>query len=725
MAILKSLHSLDNRQFVKGLSESERRSRKAGQKISRHARQMTDRFHRLTGGVVSLRGAIGALAGSAGIALLVRQQMKQIQTTQRVSEVSGFASSTIEALTLQSSKFGISQERVNDALIDFSERIGEARTGTGEAVDAIEQLEELSGRQIDITQNASKVWEDYVAALNEVDDASDRASIAAQVGGDALRDILPVINEGSEAFRDAAAQTEAMGLAFDDIDAAKVEAANDAIADMKGSFTGMARIVTIELAQPIQAVADSMNEAMAGSQEFQQSVRGMTRSAVGAVAAIIDASADVIDFINQHSTMAQFGLVGFVLFGKKGVLIGSMIGELFSIMRKEVAKLTGEFGSTAGKLVQAEERLANLQTMLESMRDPEQGGIASDEAIARQRQAIEETEKVVASLREQLAPSELKEFDERWASSSASVSNMAEGMRAVSAAMREALETSSQMGGASLGIRGAGGFGGGQEEGDGDGGAKLAEEEMERQQKRLDAIRQSQATEMELERTHFEREREFLQTAHESLFESEKERKNMLLELERNHEKRKFQIQTQGLGRLFNQQMQFLDSMEQAQKSSGMTQVGIMTNAFAQITAAGAQHNREMFEMNKAAGIANAVISTLVAANKTWEQWGYPWGIPMVAAQLAAGYANVQAIRSQSFTGGGGAAPSTSAGGGVPAVQDVSGQGGQEQRPQQNVTIEIAGDDDRLLSKRQLRRLMEDMQEELGDDASVGNVRIA
>jgi hypothetical protein len=50
----------------------------------------------------------------------------------------------------------------------------------------------------------------------------------------------------------------------------------------------------------------------------------------------------------------------------------------------------------------------------------------------------------------------------------------------------------------------------------------------------------------------------------------------------------------------------------------------------------------------KVFAIAQAIISTYLAAAKTWAQWGFPIGIPMVASQIAAGMANVAKIKSQS-----------------------------------------------------------------------------
>ena len=79
-----------------------------------------------------------------------------------------------------------------------------------------------------------------------------------------------------------------------------------------------------------------------------------------------------------------------------------------------------------------------------------------------------------------------------------------------------------------------------------------------------------------------------------------------------------------------------------------------------------AAQNKTLFKINKAAGIANATIAAYEGASMSLKTYPWPLAGVMAALHLAAGFANVQAIRSQSF-GGGGGAPSNAASGGTPS----------------------------------------------------------
>ena len=86
--------------------------------------------------------------------------------------------------------------------------------------------------------------------------------------------------------------------------------------------------------------------------------------------------------------------------------------------------------------------------------------------------------------------------------------------------------------------------------------------------------------------------------------------------------------------------------------------------AFKSILGTMATGSRKAFEISKAWALSDALVSTYqgIAAGV---KLGYPAAIPAVAAAAATGFAQVSAIRSQSFGGAGGAAAS---GGGMQAV---------------------------------------------------------
>lgn len=133
------------------------------------------------------------------------------------------------------------------------------------------------------------------------------------------------------------------------------------------------------------------------------------------------------------------------------------------------------------------------------------------------------------------------------------------------------------------------------------------------------------------------------------------------------------------------------------------------------------QSSRKMFEINKAWGVADAIVSTAqgIAAGV---KLGWPMGIPAVAWAVANGAAQISRIRSTQFGGGGSAPAAVSA---APQGQTAPGtneQGGQES----GRTLRIEGlRADSLYTGNQLQSLASNLEEFWNDGGGKGRVIFA
>ena len=128
-----------------------------------------------------------------------------------------------------------------------------------------------------------------------------------------------------------------------------------------------------------------------------------------------------------------------------------------------------------------------------------------------------------------------------------------------------------------------------------------------------------------------------------------------------------------------------------------------------------------MFELNKIAGIANAAINTAEGISETLAAYPAPLNFALAAGVAAAGAAQISAIRSQSFGGGGGtqavgaSAGVSSAAGSADTAPSAQGGSGNDR----TISIEFVGGDDSLLTGRQVRRLVEQINEAQQDGATL------
>jgi len=133
------------------------------------------------------------------------------------------------------------------------------------------------------------------------------------------------------------------------------------------------------------------------------------------------------------------------------------------------------------------------------------------------------------------------------------------------------------------------------------------------------------------------------------------------------------------------------------------------------------QHSRKMFELTKAARLADAVInipSTVMAAVKHGtEMGGWPVGAAMGAAALASQLAQLRAIQSATFAGGGSAGGGSAGGGGASASSVAQSQQPQQPLQQRFVNLNLYGGDNTMYSKDSVRTLIQRIGEEVKDGA--------
>lgn len=179
----------------------------------------------------------------------------------------------------------------------------------------------------------------------------------------------------------------------------------------------------------------------------------------------------------------------------------------------------------------------------------------------------------------------------------------------------------------------------------------------------LESIKNYLKSEEELELEAHQRRLEALVAGAEETNMTEEEYRRLREELEARHRENLARIQE----RVGKDATKFT-------KMNAMQQTQHVLGELVNLTSGIAQHSRTAFNINKAAGIANALVNAYVGVSKTLAEYPFPWNLALAAAHAAAAFAQVNAIKSQQFQGGGaGSAPALA--GSVPA-QPVSPVGG-------------------------------------------------
>ena len=141
----------------------------------------------------------------------------------------------------------------------------------------------------------------------------------------------------------------------------------------------------------------------------------------------------------------------------------------------------------------------------------------------------------------------------------------------------------------------------------------------------------------------------------------------------------------------------YRDATDKLDKKNWQSRLSTTQHYLGQLSGLLSSENRKMFEVGKAAAIANAIVSTYSGAAQALDDLPFPANIAAAAAVTLAGFARVQAIRSTSFNGGGGAAGGGGITGGVqtvpaaPAPVQLDGASGSGSAGGSSISITVQG----------------------------------
>lgn len=233
-----------------------------------------------------MQSRIAALVGVAGIGIMVNESLKAGDALGKMSDRLGISTEKLSAFQHLAQLSGESIEGFDKSIEKMVRSIGEAQRGVGTGVKAFDELgislDDLAGK------SADEQFLTIADAIKGVEDKTLQATYASDIFGRSGIKLLNTINAGRDGFEAAAEEVDKYGLAISRIDAAKIEAANDAILRAQQVMKGAAMQGTVQLAPLIEAIAEKFVAAGTEGEGFAGAVRDSLTSATKFVGVFAD-----------------------------------------------------------------------------------------------------------------------------------------------------------------------------------------------------------------------------------------------------------------------------------------------------------------------------------------------------------------------------------------------------------------------------------------------------
>lgn len=566
-------------------------------------------------GVAEQAVKVGAAATAAGAAILAGLYVKGSKAIDAQAKLARSLNTTVDSLKavqVAASLGGL--EGMDGALTRLNRRLGAAEFGAGDAAVTVKAL------NLDLKALSEMPVDERLASIADtIRDSGlsfQQAARHLQNLGFEQKEATQFFIEGGDAIRSARRDVELFGLSLSDIDAAKVEQANGAMSTIGMATDGLIQQFTVELAPIVQAVADKFRESAEEAGGFDSVATTAVSNVLGGLGHILDVG---------ESVRRTFEVAGLTITGTFARAEYRILGAINAVVQAE-AKLKGFFRELSPQEQAFAENLAA--------------------AVEEARQISEyAAEDIHAILMEPMPSAAFDDF-------------ISDAKAASAAAAEAAVKAREAAGGGTVATL--------------DDARTPAEQEAI--QKRLEAIRQANLTEIELLKEKQAEEMALIAQARELGLETKVSYDQLEKEAEARHQQELTEIEQRAA-----------DARLRVAEQERLAKLNTVRSIFGQTSALMNSESRKMFEIGKAAAYGTALINTYQGISEAWKL-GPILGPPMAALVALNGFAQVQNIRKQKF-GGGASSPTGSVTGQINAG-NTPVQSTQEQQRNLYVTLQ-------------------------------------
>lgn len=679
-------------------------------------------------GLAKTAAGIGIAATAAGAAIAVHITRQSLEAAKNIQVLADAANMSVQQFQNQAfavNTVGVNMDQYSAILTDVQDRIGEyLQTGGGPLIDFFQKLAPTVGvtarefANLRPDQALSKfVGVMEKAGLNTKEMVFHMGALSSQSSR-----LLPLLLNDSAGLRKVTDRAKELGVALSPQQLMDMAEAQVAVNQSMFVMESALRKVVAGIAPFIEAFADSVAETSSGFGDLSASAMEAFKGITTGIGFVLDT------FRGLHVALSTIQ-TAFNVLGSGVASILATIVQGWALMIAGIAKKIGDLIRIANNLPFVEISTKGIDNFTKSMEDVADGakemrknlaGFAVDSARKLQELAMQPMPSKVID--EWVAGVEKKLHDVRneAAATQNGLGRMGKSANAVGLNLLEAQQAQ----------------GGGQQQPGGDAldakeaqaqrSAEIEQERIAREralhlqevQTKLDTLKQSFATEQQLEMQKFTSRMAILAESNKLGLVTQQKFNSLKEKEEKRHSERMQEIAQSMQSGMSSSYESFIRSMTGMDKMGMGARVQTVSKGLAQMTAGTARHNETMFKLNKALAVSNAVMDTYAGAQKAVATLGPIAGPAMAAVIIATGMARVSAIASRQFnTGGGGGA----AGGGAapsamntpaPAVTDTGQRG-------QAITLNIHGSDRAMFTRQQVRDLIEQINEAAADGTQV------
>jgi len=202
---------------------------------------------------VAAAGALGKAAGAAGAAAaaiggLAKKTAEHADRSMKTARQVGVEVETYQELEFALGQYGLTQKETEKTMTKFIRRIGEAKSGNKQYKEAVDKLGVSLKNQQGEMRSQSELFNSSIKRLGEMENAQERAAVAADLFGQkAGPKLASAIEGGADGIKELRSRAQELGIVVGEETAKQAESFNDSLDTLKKSGLGLVRTLGSDL----------------------------------------------------------------------------------------------------------------------------------------------------------------------------------------------------------------------------------------------------------------------------------------------------------------------------------------------------------------------------------------------------------------------------------------------------------------------------------------------
>jgi len=269
---------------------------------------------------ITMIGAAATGAAVAGLTALTVQSMKSIDEIAKAADRLGMATEGFTAYQHAANLAGVSQEQFTLAMEQF------------------------------VRRNPGVAIEDFADKIAAIKDPTERAQAAYDAFGRSGMKMINLLQGGSAGLAAAREEADRLGISFSRLDAAKVEAANDAVTRLKTAFFALGNTIAIAVSPFVAKAANDLANYTGKANSTENAMESLRQKFVTTGVFI--------------ASFAQESAKGFVKLAESIGFVAHMVGIVANVATITMPMLNKGVKAIVGEIVDLNREIAQTSVDL-------------------------------------------------------------------------------------------------------------------------------------------------------------------------------------------------------------------------------------------------------------------------------------------------------------------------------------------------------------------------